>query len=323
MTRILRCVLLALAFVAGTATAQSDYPDKSKILKIILPQGAGSVSDVMARALAKGISEVSGLNVVIDYKPGAETVLGVQALLQSPADGYSLLMVSSSTPVLNVVMIPNLAYDPFRDFVPLVGYAKNMLALNLGPSTPYKTAHEFIAAAKAQPGKLTFASATTAQRLAGELLLARAGIQLLNVPYKTSAQAATALASGEVDMQMLDAASMRPLWQSGRVRPVAISGATRMNALPDLPTLREEGVPDYDFTAWFATYFARGTPPQIAERMSDILRRAMKTPGVVEMLNSGGMEPLELSGDELTQLARKEVAIWTDIVKRAGVKPAR
>jgi tripartite-type tricarboxylate transporter receptor subunit TctC len=322
MLRFLRFFLLALSLVAGVASAQS-YPDKTKTLKIILPQGPGSVSDVMARALAKGISEVTGMNVIVDYKPGAETVLGVQALLQSPADGYSLLMVSSSTPVLNVVMIPNLAYDPFRDFVPLVGYAKNMLALNLGPSTPYKTAREFIAAAKAQPGKLTFASATTAQRLAGELLQANAGIQLLNVPYKTSAQAATALASGEVDMQMLDPVSMRPLWQSGRVRPVAVSGATRMKAMPELPTLREEGVPDYDFTAWFATYFARGTPPEIAERMSDILRRAMKTPGVVETLTQGAMEPLELSGAELTQLARREVDLWNQIAKRAGLKPTQ
>jgi tripartite-type tricarboxylate transporter receptor subunit TctC len=322
MLRFLRFFLLALSLASGTASAQS-YPDKAKTLKIILPQGPGSVSDVMARALAKGISEVTGMNVIVDYKPGAETVIGVQALLQSPADGYSLLMVSSSTPVLNVVMIPNLAYDPFRDLVPLVGYAKNVLTLNLGPSTPYKTAREFIAAAKAQPGKLTFASATTAQRLAGELLQANAGIQLLNVPYKASAQAATALASGEVDMQMLDAVSMRPLWQSGRVRPVAVSGTTRMKAMPDLPTLREEGVPDYDFTAWFATYFARGTPPELVERMSDILRRAMKTPGVVETLTQGSMEPLELSGAELTQLARKEVELWNQIAKRAGLKPTQ
>jgi tripartite-type tricarboxylate transporter receptor subunit TctC len=322
MLRFLRFFLLALSLAAGTASAQS-YPDKTKTLKIILPQGPGSASDVMARALAKGISDVSGLNVIVDYKPGAETVLGVQALLQSPADGYSLLMVSSSTPVLNVVMFPNLAYDPFRDFVPLVGYAKNVLTLNLGPSTPYKSAREFIAAAKAQPGKLTFASATTAQRLAGELLQANAGIQLLNVPYKASAQAATALASGEVDMQMIDAVSMRALWQSGRVRPVAVSGPTRMKAMPELPTLREEGVPDYDFTAWFATYFARGTPPEIVERMSDVLRRAMKTPGVVEMLTQGGMEPLELSGDELTQLARREVDLWNKIAKRAGLKPTQ
>jgi len=322
MLNILRLLVLALSFATGTAAAQG-YPDKSKILKIVLPQGPGSVSDLLARALAKGITEVSELNVVIDYKPGAETVIGVQALLQSPADGYSLLMVSSSTPVFNVVMVPNLGYDPFRDLVPLVGYAKNMLTLNLGPSTPFKTAREFIAAAKAQPGKLTFASATTAQRLAGELLLAQAGIQLLNVPYKTSSQAATALASGEVDMQMLDAASMRPLWQSGRVRAVAASGASRMQSLPQLPTLREEGVADYDFTAWFATYFARGTPPAIAERMSEILRRAMKTPGVVETLSAGGMEPLDMSGAELTQLARREIALWTEIVKRAGLKPTQ
>ena len=322
MLKFIQFWLLALWFAAGAAAAQG-YPDKSKTLKMILPQGTGSTSDVLARALAKGISDVSGLNVVIEYKPGAETVIGVQSLLASPPDGYSLLMVSSSTPVLNVVLIPNLAYDPFRDFVPLIGVSKTMLALNLGPSTPFKTVREFIAAAKAQPGKYTYASATTAQRLAGELLLAQAGIQLLNVPYKTTAQAATALAGGEVDMHMVDAATMRPLWQSGRVRALAASGPTRMLAMPELPTLREEGLPDYDFTAWFATYFARGTPPEMAERMREILRRAVKSPTVQETLATVGMEPWDASGDEITQRARKEVALWTEIVKRAGLRPGQ
>lgn len=322
MRHIVKLLLLALACAAGTATAQS-YPDKSKPLKLILPQGTGSTSDVLARALAKGITDTSGLNVVIEYKPGAEAVIGVQALLAAPADGYTFMLVSSSTPVLNVVLIPNLPYDPVRDFVPLVGVSKNMLTMNLGPSTSFKSAGEFIAAAKAQPGKLTFASATTAQRLAGELLQAQAGIQLLNVPYKTSAQAATALAGGEVDLHMIDIATIRPLWQSGRARAVAATGSVRMQSLPELPTLREQGLPDYDFTAWFATYFARGTPPDMSERMRDILRRAVKSPAVTETLATVGMEPFDIAGDDISQLTRKEIGLWNDIAKRAGLKPTQ
>jgi tripartite-type tricarboxylate transporter receptor subunit TctC len=318
--RILRHLALGLALIAGSAAAQT-YPDKSKPLRVILPQGAGSVSDVIARAVGKAITDTAGLTVVMDYKPGAETVIGVQSLLSAPADGYSMLIVSSSTPVLNVVMLPNLPYDPFRDFIPLTGISKLTLQLNLGSSTPFKTAREFIAAAKASPGKYTFASATTSTRLAGELLQSNAAIKLMNVPYKSTSAAAIALASGEVDSFLIDAASVQNLWQSGRVRPVAVSSAARMTAFPHLPTLQEEGVRDYDFTAWFAAYFARGTPPEAVAAMREILRKALKTQSFSESLAKVGMEPLDVAGDDLTALARREVDVWAKVVKASNLKP--
>jgi tripartite-type tricarboxylate transporter receptor subunit TctC len=317
--RILRHLALLLALIASAATAQ-PYPDKSKPLRVILPQGPGSVSDVIARAVGKAMTDASGITAVMDYKPGAETVIGVQTLLSAPADGYTMLIVSSSTPVLNVVMLPNLPYDPFRDFIPLVGISKLTLQLNLGSSTQFKTAREFIAAAKASPGKYTFASATTSTRLAGELLQSEAGIKLMNVPYKSTSAAAVALASGEVDSFLIDAASVQNLWQGGRIRPVAVSSASRMPAFPNLPTLREEGVRDYEFTAWFAAYFARGTPPEVVAAMRDILRKALKAPSFTETLSKVGMEPLNLAGDDLTALARREVGIWTKVVKEGNLK---
>lgn len=318
--RLLRYLALGLALVAGAAGAQS-YPDKSKPLKIILPQAPGSASDVQARALAKAITDTSGWSTIVDYKPGAETVIGVQSLLNSPADGYSMLLVSSSTPVLNPVMIPNLQYDPFRDFVPLVGVSKVALAMNLGPSTNFKTAREFIAAAKADPGKYTFASSTATTRLAGELLQSVAGIKLLNVPYKATAAGATALAAGEVDLMMVDPSSINMHWQSGRVRPVAVTSGTRLKAFPNIPSLKEEGLPDYEVTAWFATYFARGTPPELTQAMRGILRKAVQHPHMVETLGKVGMEPLELVGDDITALTRREVDMWTKVVKVANLKP--
>lgn len=318
--RLLRYFILGLSILAGAASAQS-YPDKSKPIRIVLPQGPGSASDVVTRALAKAITDTSGLTVVVDYKPGAETVIGVQSLLNSPSDGYTMLLVSSSTPVLNVVMIPHLQYDPFKDFIPLVGVSKAMLAMNLGVSTPFKTAREFIAAAKANPGKYTVASSTTTTRLAGELLQVQAGIKLLNVPYKATAAGATAVAAGEVDLMMVDPSSISMHWQSGRARPVAVSGSARLKAFPNLPTLLEEGVPDYDVTAWFATYFARGTPPEVSAAMREILRKAAKAPSFTETLAKVGMEPLELEGEAITDLTRKEVDMWTKVVKAANLRP--
>ena len=150
-----------------------------------------------------------------------------------------------------------------------------------------------------------------------------AGIKLLNVPYKTSAAGTTALAAGEVDAFLIDAASMSGLWATGRTRPVAVSSATRMRAFPDLPTLREEGVKDYDFTAWFATYFARGTAPERVAAMRAILRKAVAAPSMQEALAKVGMEPLDMAGDELTALARSEVEVWTRVVKEAKLLPAQ
>lgn len=321
--RLTRSLMLSLALVAGATIAQTAYPDKSKPLKIILPQGPGSASDVLTRSFAKAITDVSGLNTVIEYKPGAETVIGVQALLTAPADGYTMLLVSSSTPVLNPIMIPNLPYDPLRDFIPLVGISKVMLTLNLGPSTPFKSAREFVTAAKANPGKYTFASSTTTTRLAGELLQSLAGINLLNIPYKTTAAGTTALAAGEVDLMMVDASSVRPHWDSGRVRGLAVSGATRSATLPQLPTVREEGVADYDVTAWFATYFAAKTPPEVVTAMRELLVKAAKSPGFVETLARANMDALDLVGEDINALTRKEIEMWTKVVRAANLAPAK
>lgn len=315
-----RFLAIACLLLAGLASAQT-YPDKSRPIRIILPQGPGSASDVLTRAYARAITETSGLNTVVEFKPGAETVIGVQALLSAPADGYTILLVSSSTPVLNPVMIPNLPYDPQRDFIPLVGLSKASLALNLGSSTQFKSAREFIAAAKANPGKYTFGSSTTTTRLSGELLQSLADIKLLNVPYKTTAAAATALAAGEVDLLMADPSSVKPLVDSGRVRLLAVTSATRLTAMPNVPSLREEGVTDYDVTAWFATFFATKTPPEIVATMREILRKATKAPSFAEALAKASMEPLDLVGDEISALIRKETEMWTKVVRAANLRP--
>jgi tripartite-type tricarboxylate transporter receptor subunit TctC len=320
MLRLLSCLLLGLTLFAGPAAAQ-PYPDKSKPLRLLLPQGPGGASDIMARTLAKAITETSDIPVVIDNKPGAETVIGVQALLASPADGYTILLVSLGTPVFNVVMIPNLPYDPFKDFIPLAGISKTPSVVAISGSSPFKTLREFIAAAKAKPGKYTFASATTGTRLPGELLQATAGIKLVNVPYKTTPAAATALASGEVDLYFADGSVMAPFAQNGRVRIVATTGATRSPAFPQVPTVREEGVENYNFTAWFATYFARGTPPDRVATMRDILRRALKAPLMVDYFAKNGYEPLDVHGDDLTDLARRDVELWDKVVKNANLRP--
>lgn len=310
-------VALATGFAAATASADA-FPDRSKIFKIILPQGPGSAADGLARAYARALAEVANLNVIVDYKPGAEAIIGVQALKSSAPDGYTMMLSSSSTQVTNVLLVPNLPYDPFTDFAPLTGVSRAVLTLSFARTSPFTTAREFIAAARAQPGKYTIASSTSSNRLAGELLQSSAGIKLLNVPYKTTGAAVTALAAGQVDAMLVDPASASA---TDRVRPVATSGSARARSLPALPTLREEGVSGYEMTAWYSLYYPAKTPADVAAAMREILRKAARTAVVVDALRKAQMEPLDLTGDEVTALNRRELDALGKVVRAANLGP--
>ena len=315
--RLFRILGLVLLVVGSSAWAQV-YPDKSKPLKMIVPFGTGTAADVLARALARGMTEVSGVTVVVDNKPGAESVIGVTAAKGSPADGYTFLFTNSGSQVLNVHMVPQLPYDPVADFVPLVGIAKFTLVLSSGPSQSFKDVKDVIAAARSSPSKYTYGSATASTRLAMEMFEHLAGIKLLSVPYKAMSQATTALVSGEVDFLMNDAGTVIPHYKTGRLRPLATTGSSRMQALADVPTFQEAGVKDYEFTGWFATYFPANTPPAIAATMREILLKAVKTKPVVDMLVNASFESMDLSGDQLTSLQRADVARWAKVVRSSS-----
>lgn len=309
-------IFAVLLFAVCSSTRAETYP--SRPIRILVPFGAGSSGDILARALARGITEVSGATAVVENKPGAEAVIGVLAAKKSPADGYTILLGNSSSQVLNMYMLPQLPYDPVADFVPLVGVAKFSLVLNAGPSTTFKSVRDVINAARSAPGKYTYGSATTSTRLAMEMLESLAGIKLLAVPYKSMAEATTALASGQVDFLMNDAATGAPQYKSGRLRPLGTTGLTRMYALPNVPTLREQGVANYELTGWHATYFPANTPPAIAATMRDILRKATKTKYVSDALALASFEPLDLSGDQLTSMLRADSEKWGKLVRASG-----
>lgn len=311
---------LTIAVPGSPAHAQMAYPDHGRPIRIITPSGAGSIVDLLARAQAKAMADVAGLNVVVDNRPGAELVLGIQTFMNSPADGYTMLVTSSSSHTINPVLMPQLPYNPLTDFAPLKGIATGSLIMNLGPSTTFKSAREFVAAAQANPGKYTCGSASASTRLACELFDATAQVKTLNVPYKTVAAAMTALAAGETDVFFIDIGSSRAQWQSGRVRGVASTSPQRLGVLPQMPTLKEEGVGDYEVTAWFAAYFPKNTPPEIVRTMQKILADAHKTPAFSEMLRSNALEPLPLTGEALTELNRKEIDKWKQVVQTKNTK---
>ncbi|HSV77972.1 MAG TPA: tripartite tricarboxylate transporter substrate binding protein [Ramlibacter sp.] len=318
--KLIRSFLLGLALVAGVAQAQT-FPDKSRPLRIIVPAGAASTSDLLARAYGRAITEVAGLPVVVENKPGAEGVIGLQAVKSAPADGYTIMLTSNSTQVLNSLMLPNLPYDPVADFVPLTGAGKAALVMYVSAGLPLRSAHEFIEAARANPGKHTFGSNTATGRLLGEMVEQMAGIKLLSVPFKTLPEVMTAVGAGQVDMAFATVSTADAYLKAGRVRPLAVTSATRLAALPNVPTLREQGLRDYDLTSWLATYAPAGTPPAVAATLRDILRKAGQASTVKDVLHNFAMEPLELAGDELTALQRAETEKWRKVTRASAQRP--
>jgi tripartite-type tricarboxylate transporter receptor subunit TctC len=299
------------------ALAQA-FPDKSKPIRVIAPFGAGTSTDVLARSVARAMSELHGINVVIDNRVGADGVIGVQAVKAAAPDGYTILFTSLSTQVLNPHTFKQLPYDPMVDLIPLSALGKTSLILNMGPSTPFKTTREFIEAAKANPGKYTIGSGTATTRMAGEMLSRAAGVQTLSVPYKSLTDAMTNLAGGQIDAVLVDAATAGPYYKQG-VRPVATTGSTRPVLMPQVPTLQEEGLVGFEVIGWFAAYAPAKTPPAAVAALTDMVSHAVKSKYVTDVYATFAMEPLDLSGDLLNAFQRAELDKWGKAVRAAGL----
>jgi tripartite-type tricarboxylate transporter receptor subunit TctC len=318
MNALVRLLIASSLFVAGQVWAQA-YPDRGRTLKILVPFGAASSTDLLARALALGITEVSDMNAIVENKAGAEGQIGMSAAKAAAPDGYTLVMTTSSTQVVNPHLISNLPYDPVTDFVPIGGVAKFGLILNAGPSLPQKTAREFIEAARANPGKYSFGSGTATTRLAGELMQSVAGIKLLSVPYKSQAEAITGLAGGQVDLVFMDLPGSSAQHKAGRVRPLAVTGPSRMSALPNVPTLQEQGLAGYEVTGWWAAYFPAKTPAAIVATMRDIMQKSLKTQPMKDALTTYGLEPMPVTGSELAVVQKRDSERWGKLVRTGNL----
>ncbi len=306
---------LAAACLAPSTVQAQGFPDRSKILKFSVPSGAGSTVDLLARAFERALPAVIDIKAIVENKPGADAVIGVQAFLQTPADGYNILFVSSSFVAVSPAILPNLPYDPLKDLQPIASISRAGLVMNLGTSTQFKTMRQFVAAAKAQPGKFTCATASTTQTLACEFLQASAGIKMLVVPYRTTAAAILAVSTGEADSIFVDPGSAMAQWSSGRVRGIVSTTPERQAALPDMPTTKEEGFPDFQMIAWFAIYARAGTPPEAVNGLREIMRKAALRPEVQSVLKTFVHEQTDLSVEDLAKLNRDEIDGLRKLIK--------
>jgi tripartite-type tricarboxylate transporter receptor subunit TctC len=313
----------ALAAAAGLCTPAraEDYPLRP--IRLIVPYPPGSGTDIVARLLAQKITENWGQQVIVDNKPGAGAIVGVEAIARAAPDGYTIGIGDTGPLAINPALYDKLPYNPTIDFAAITHVANLPFVLVVHPSLPVTTVTELITLAKNQPGKLNYASVGngSAVHLASELFKRVAGIDIVHIPYKGSAPALAGLLAGEVSLMFVNLFSSIPHLQAGRLRALAVASPKRTAMLPDLPTMAEAGLPGYAFLAWFGIIAPAGTPAPIIDKLNGEFRRILALSDVRDkMLNQGGTEPVGSTSADFAELMRSDRAQWAKIVRESGAR---
>ncbi|MES2188774.1 MAG: tripartite tricarboxylate transporter substrate binding protein [Pseudomonadota bacterium] len=312
-------VVSALAGGFATGAQAQSYP--SKPIRFIVPYPAGGGTDIVARLVAAKMTVSMGQPVVVDNKPGASTVIGTDMVAKAQPDGYTFGLVTDSH-AINPTFFPKLPYDSFKDFEPLTQLVFVPLVLVANPSLNVKTVSELIAAAKARPGKINYASIGngTPHHLSMEWFKSMAGISMTHIPYKGVAPALTDLVAGQVDVMFTGTSSASPYVKAGRLHALAVSSAKRQPAFPDTPSVAEAGLPDFDFMTWYGTVLPAGTPRNIVIRLNQEIAAALNQPDVKEKLSGLGVVGAPSTPEAFGAFIRTEAQKLDRIVKVTGVK---
>jgi tripartite-type tricarboxylate transporter receptor subunit TctC len=312
-------VALGLAVPAAWAAAQA-FP--SKPVTIVVPFPAGGALDTVARAIAEPMRAELGQTVVVDNRAGAGGTVGSAAVARAAPDGYTILLGSVATHAIAAGLYPKLPYDPIADFMPITQLTSSPLVLTASSQIKAATVADLVAAAKAQPGRLNYASTGngTALHIAGEAFRAAVGIDVVHVPYKGGAQAATALLAGEVAYTLANPQLVMAHIQAGKLRALAVTGTSRLEALPAVPTLKEAGFPGVDVTTWFGLWAPKGTPAAVVERLNAAARKALAAPDVRRQLEAQGDAPVGSNAADFAAFVRAEHRHWVGFVQSAGIK---
>jgi tripartite-type tricarboxylate transporter receptor subunit TctC len=312
-------LLFVLLLFPCLAWAQA-YP--SKPVRVIVPAPPGSAPDFLSRLLAPKLGDMWGQPLVIDNVLGAGGNIGTDRVAKAPADGYTLLFNTIGPIGVNISMYSNLPFDPVKDFAPITLVAKVPNILVVHPSVPVKSVQELIAYAKQNPGKLRYGSpgSGTSNHLSAELLKGMAGIDLLHVPYKSSAQMTTDILGGQVEVVFHNAPVLLPHVKSGALRGLGITSAKRNPSAPELPPIAEAGVPGFEVTAWFGYMAPANTPPAIINKIHADVVKAMALPDVRERMLTQAAEPVGGTPQEYAAFISSEIAKWAKVVKQSGAK---
>lgn len=311
---------LAAVLLGASVSALADtWPNKP--IQLLIPYPPGGSADLLARPVAAKLQERLGQPVVLDYRPGAGGTIASQQLARAKPDGNTLIVVLAAH-AINASLYPKLPYDTRKDFAPVSLVANLPLILAGSPSLKARTVPELIAAAKAAPGQLTFASAGNGNtgHLAGELFDSLAGVKMTHVPYKGSAQVVNAMLAGEVQLTFDSISTSMPHIRSGRLKALAVTSARRATLAPDVPTLSEAGVPGFDINGWYAVLAPAGTPSAIVERLSKEIAAVLAQPELRANLASNGYEPVGSTPAALGAHIDAEITRWSKVVKDSGAR---
>jgi tripartite-type tricarboxylate transporter receptor subunit TctC len=316
MNKVARILAIAL-FCGATGAWAQGYPSKSIRIVVGFPPGGGN--DIIARMVGAKMQESWGQPVVIENKPGANSIIAAEFVAKSAADGYTLLVNATGGMSVNPVLYAKLPYDPLKDFVPISMVGSFPLVLVVNPAVPANSVSELVAYAKANPGKLNYSAGSTAFQVATEMFKQMTGTDMKHIPYKGSAASITAVISGDVQLTIVDSPPLMPQLASGRVRALAVTTAKRASAMPDLPAVAES-LPGYEMALWIGMFAPAGTPRDVAAKLTAEVVRIVGLPDIREKLAGMGVEPLGNSSEETAEWIRREIARYGPVVKAAGIK---
>ena len=322
MLRTVATVLLVALLAPCLAAAQAQpYPNRP--IRVIVPQPPGGGFDLVARVIAEPLAKVMGNPVVVDNRPGAGMLLGTEAAAKAEPDGYTLLLGAKPNLAFNAGLYDKLPYDPRADFVPVGIATFNPYTLVARNDLPFGSLNEILAYARANPGKLTYASAGngTGQHITAAVTFHLAGVQVTHVPYKGAAPAYQDLLPGRVDLFFDNSATAQPQIEARRVKPIAVSGAERLAALPGVPTVRESGL-DFDNETWIGYFVRAGTPAPVVARLRADFDKVLAMPEITAGLEKRGYRTARLSGKDTEAMVARDIDKWTQLIRSAGIRAA-
>ena len=320
MKRTWLAVVAGVALALALAAHAQPYPNRP--IRVIVPQPPGGGFDLVARVIAEPLARVMGNPVVVENRPGAGMLLGTEAAAKADADGYTVLLGAKPNIAFNAGLYDKLPYDPRADFVPVGIATFNPYTLVARNDLPFASLNEILAYAKANPGKLTYASAGngTGQHITAAVTFHLAGVQVTHVPYKGAAPAYQDLLPGRVDLFFDNSATAQPHIEARRVKPIAVSSAERFAALPDVPTVRETGVLDFDMVTFVGLFARATTPPAALARLRADFGKVMAQPEVAANLEKRGARPVRMSVAEAEALVVRDRETWTQLIRNAGIR---
>jgi len=309
---------VASALLGLSPAPAQEYP--AKPIRVVVGYSVGGGNDLIARVVTPKMAEGLGQPVIIENKPGAQSIIAAEFVAKAPADGYTVLMGPSGPMTMNPATYSKLPYAPLRDFTPVSMIGSFPLVLAVNPALPVKSVKELIDYAKARPNQVNYASSAAPFQMAAELFNQRTGTQFAHIPYKGSGDSAKAVMSGEVTMTIADPPPISGPIKSGQLRPLAVTAAHRHPSFPDVPTMAEAGIPDMEISLWTGFFVPAGTPPAIVQKLQREVARVVRLPEMRERLGSLGVDPVGNTSEEFGRILARDIERWTAVAKAANIK---